>query len=465
MNSKKKVVIAGARGFIGQALIAALADSFEIIGLSRRSQDSDDGVEWRACDLFSRAQTEEALRGAEVAVYLVHSMLPSARLTQGDFEDMDLICADNFARGARANGVQHIVYLGGILPTGTGVSRHLESRHEVEIALGAYGTPVTSLRAGLIVGPNGSSTAIVVRLVKKLPVMLCPAWTRMNTQPIALQDVIHLLKFCLENPEQTKNQAFDIGGKELMTYKGMMAQTARIMGVKRLMMDVPFDSPRISTGWVSAFTEAPLELVAPLIESLQHSMVAEDDRLLELASLKPTPFEVSMREAVEFEFKKSKNPVAFDKKGSRNAEESTVRSVQRLPLPHGRHATWVAEEYARWLPDFLAPLMRVKVKDRMTCFYVKGIARPLLELELAEISAEDRQVFWIRGGLLAHPNPKGRLEFREVLGGHATLAAIHDFRPKLPWYLYRYSQALAHLFVMHGFSEHLAESRAESVTG
>lgn len=456
MNSsveESTVVIAGARGFVGQALIERLRGHANIIGLSRRSSN-EDGVEWRQCDLFSRMDTVEALKGADYAVYLVHSMLPSARLTQGDFEDFDLICADNFARAAQDNGIKHIVYLGGILPDGAGVSRHLESRHEVEHALAAYDTPVTSLRAGMIVGPNGSSTAIVVRLVQKLPVMLCPSWTRELTQPIALQDVIGLIEFTLGN-DTLYDQIFDVGGPDIMTYKMMMERTAGLMSLKRTFFDFPAVAPALSSGWVSLFTGAPMELVRPLIESLEHSMVAHDGDLVTRSGMALTPFADSMGEAVRFEVSRKSNVVAFDKRGASRQKEKVVRSVQRLPLPAGRDATWVAAEYMRWLPDFLSPFLRVEIDGINTRFFANGVSKPLLELELAEVSATDRQLFWIVGGLLAHANTKGRLEFREVLGGKAVMAAIHDFEPRLPWYIYRYSQALAHLFVMDSFADHL----------
>lgn len=450
------VVIAGARGFVGQALIERLKGHVKIVGLSRRSSP-DDGVEWRACDLFSRVDTLAGLRGADYAVYLVHSMLPSARLSQGDFEDFDLICADNFARAAQENGIKHIVYLGGILPEGDGVSRHLESRHEVEAALGAYGTPVTSLRAGMVVGPNGSSTAIVVRLVERLPVMLCPAWTREQTQPIALQDAVGVIEFALGN-EALYGQIFDVGGPDTMTYKMMMERTANLLELKRTFIDFPAIAPAISSGWVSMITGAPMELVRPLIESLEHSMVAKDDDLVARSGISLTPFVESMGAAIHFELSQRSEPVAFDKRGASRKAEKVVRSVQRLPLPAGRNAAWVAAEYMRWLPDFMAPILRVEVEDDMTRFFVKALLKPLLELRLADVSATDRQLFWIVGGLLAHDNPKARLEFREVLGGNAVIAAIHDFEPRLPWYVYRYTQALAHLFVMHGFGEHLRKT-------
>jgi hypothetical protein len=141
------IAVAGASGFVGRPLIAALARRGAVIALSRAARPAADGVEWRRADLFSYRDALAALAGADHAVYLVHSMSPSDRLVQGRFEDLDLQAADNFARAAAVHGVRQIVYLGGLLPADTppaGLSRHLRSRAEVERALADYGTPLTA---------------------------------------------------------------------------------------------------------------------------------------------------------------------------------------------------------------------------------------------------------------------------------------------------------------------------------
>lgn len=172
-----KVAVAGASGFVGKALVEDMKDDCRMIALSRsirESSDADSSVEWRHCDLFSFRTVSKALQGVDCAIYLVHSMMPSAKLTQAGFEDLDLIAADNFARACRDAGVKQIVYLSGLMPEGETLSNHLKSRREVETALRAYGTPLTVLRAGLVVGPGGSSTSMLFQLVHRLPVMVCP---------------------------------------------------------------------------------------------------------------------------------------------------------------------------------------------------------------------------------------------------------------------------------------------------
>ncbi|MCA9519102.1 MAG: NAD(P)H-binding protein, partial [Myxococcales bacterium] len=97
--ARPTVVVAGANGFVGRALTPRLAQRFRVIGLSR-SERADLGVPSRRCDLLSHDDAARALEGADLAVYLVHAMMPSDRLVQGDFDDIDLVAADNFARAA-----------------------------------------------------------------------------------------------------------------------------------------------------------------------------------------------------------------------------------------------------------------------------------------------------------------------------------------------------------------------------
>lgn len=468
MPDRATVAIAGASGFVGTALREALADDYAVIGLTRspaRAARRDGPTDWRHCDLFSLADVREGLAGADLAIYLVHSMLPSSRLTQGTFADLDLLLADNFARAAAAAGVRQIVYLSGLLPEDTDdLSRHLRSRYEVERTLGAHGIPLTTLRTGLVVGRGGSSLRILVNLVRRLPAMVLPRWTESQTQPIALRDVVRAVRLVLGAPEQFAGP-FDVAGPEAMTYREMLAQTADVLGVERTMSRVGVITPRLSTLWISLITGSPQALAGPLVASLRHDMVASDNRLQRAIAPEATPFTEALAEALGPDGRAGRDP----RQSHRRADDSVikaerrVRSVQRFDLPAGRTAEWAGAEYFRWLDGFAGPLIRVRVDesgpDPVARFWVRPLPRPVLELTHArDASAPDRATFRVTGGMLAEVDGehRARLEFREVLDGECLLAAIHDFAPRLPWVLYRLTQAVAHLFVMARFGSHLA---------
>ncbi|MEC9466760.1 MAG: NmrA family protein, partial [Myxococcota bacterium] len=439
-----------------------LLPSFDVVGLSRREKTTDDGVEWRKCDLFSLLDTERAVAGARYAIYLVHSMQP-AELTQASFRDIDWILADNFSRACEGAGVEQIIYLGGLIPPDQGLSEHLASRLEVARVLASRSPAVTALQAGLIIGVGGSSMRIMLRLVQRLPMMVCPRWTQSMSQPIALSDVVDLTLHCLGRQE-TYGEWYDIGGPDSMSYIDMMKKTAALLKVKRIIKTIPVFSAHLSLRWVQLFSGAPRELVSPLIESLRHDMVTRDRRLQDALGKPPTPFATAMASAIEAE--KAIEASAPKRKVSRRRPKAqVVYSVQRLPLPPGYDAKRVAETYADWLPKLMRPFIRVEVQaDHSLNFHFVGLSKPLLELTYsAQRSHGDRPLFYITGGLLADVRKiqelglRGRLEFRADNESGFVMAAIYDFCPRLPWFIYRFTQAPVHLLVMTCFGSFLRQ--------
>jgi len=402
MGERKMVIaVAGASGYIGDNLLKKLKGRAKVIGLSRNGDNrkNTEDVEWRSCDLFSMKDAEKGLAEADIAVYLVHSMMKSARLTQGSFEDMDVILADNFAQAASRQGIKQIVYLGGIIPDEDekDLSRHLKSRLEVERVLRSSDVPVTALRAGLIIGPKGSSFPILTKLVKRLPVMVLPKWTRSHTQPVALADVLKSLTSLIMDLD-TGHRTIDIGGPEIMTYKSMMQKTAEALGKERNFIDAPYFSLTLSRLWLRLVTQTPKEIVYPLIESLKHPMVVSPENRFKGISDGQTPFLVAAREALSAEVKDTKKISIKKRLGPLKQD---VRSIQRIQLPTQWSADEAARYYVKWLATFLNPWIHTTVDENLNCKIGFLGDRTLLELRYSEErSTKDRALYYITGGLL-----------------------------------------------------------------
>jgi len=494
-----KIVIAGASGFVGQALLDSLArvPTVRVRGLTRSARatpwkdfDGWEGpLQWARCDLFSLVQAEHVLAGARVAVYLVHSMEPSSRLVQGSFSDIDLLLADNFARAARKAGVERIVYLGGIFPDGEArLSKHLKSRHEVEEALAGHGVPVRVLRAGVVLGENGSSSEIMFRLVERLPIIFCPPWTRRCSSPIALSDAVRVLDALILNedlpgPARTTFESagqvtraaphatldvYDAAGADVARYLDLLRESARLLGKKRLFLPLPFFPPKLSAFWVAMITGFSRALVTPLVDSLRFHLIPDANRRLPRAPMpEPMGWRETLARVLAERMARQSNTHAKVRLGvapsaTRDARVSNVISIQRLPCPPGWNAVDVAAEYAAWLPVFFRPLLRVANAEGRVSFYLWPLRTPLLVLELSSTrSDETRMLYYIRGGALAvlREGNRGRLEFRMVKNGTQVLATVLDFEPSLPWPVYRLSQAIAHLVVMTFFGWHLASCK------
>lgn len=448
------IVIAGASGYIGSALIPVLLEKFpeaHITALSRSVRISDDPrVTWNECDLFSLKSLEVSLpQTADLAIYLVHSMGPTARLDQGSFKDYDLILADNFSRALRRKETKQLIYLGGLAPKkNSELSEHMESRLEVESLFDSYKVPCTFMRAGVIVGFEGSSFKILLKLIGRLPVMICPAWMQTLTSPVDLDSVLRqIAKVSLA--EEHYNKTYDMAGCQPLSYLNMVKDTTEFLNKKRYFINVPYFSLKLSKLWVYWVTGAPKNLVYPLIESLKHDMVASEERALEVLPVHKTYKEL-LKELPEF------NKKEMSKRIPSKRHKKSVRSVQRIETPWGKDSSWVQQEYINWLPKFLFPFLKVfKENNKISlAFLFKKLT--LLELDYStDRSSHRRQLLYIRTGLLVSENYKGRLEFRSVLDGKYILVAIHNFRPAIPWYIYRYTQAKSHLFVMKRFEKHL----------
>jgi uncharacterized protein YbjT (DUF2867 family) len=250
-----------------------------------------DRVEVRRCDVLAKEDVVDALLGCDVAYYLIHSMGD-----QADFADADRVAAENFANGAAANHLQRLVYLGG-LGRGEDLSPHLASRQEVGRTLAAGPTPVTELRASVVIGAGSVSFEMLRYLTEVLPVMVTPRWVETRTQPIAIRDVLAYLVAVLD--DDAGSVIYEIGGPDVVTYREMMQTYARVAGLpKRLIIPVPVLSPRLSSLWIGLVTPLPSGVARPLVDSLRNEVVVEDQSANKFG-VATTPLDGAIRRAME----------------------------------------------------------------------------------------------------------------------------------------------------------------------
>ncbi|GGS93854.1 SDR family oxidoreductase [Streptomyces chromofuscus] len=273
-------LVTGATGYIGGRLVPELLDAGHRVRCLTRSPDKlrdhawAGDVEVARGDVTDAASVAEAMRGIDVAYYLVHSLG-----TGRDFEASDRRAARVFAEQARAAGVRRIVYLGGLKPAGVpdhALSPHLRSRDEVGRIFLDSGVPTTVLRAAVIIGSGSASFEMLRYLTERLPVMVTPSWVHTRIQPIAVRDVLRLLVGSAGMPASV-NRSFDIGGPEILTYRDMMLRYAAVADLpRRLIFPVPVLTPRLSSYWVGLVTPVPPSIARPLTESLRHEVVCHE---------------------------------------------------------------------------------------------------------------------------------------------------------------------------------------------
>jgi len=458
-SSRPRVAIAGTSGFVGAALCETLGEHFDLRiltrSMARRAVREQDEV-W-TCDHFSRGDLEAGLEGVDYAIYLVHNRDPSARLDQALSRDMDLLVADNFSWAAQRNGVKQLVYRAPLLshpdrPTA-------RDARELEEVLGSHGVPLTVLRTGLVVGPGGELSKLLVRLVERMPHLPLPRLAEHAVRPLPLEALLAAFRHCVGNPD-TFGGTFDIFGPEPVTLRQMLEDTATHLGRKAHFRPWP--------GMPEGLFAALLRVVHPslhpvfrtyLLDHFSAGTQGQDNPVMRAATLNWTPF----RETLEASLRAMTAPQPQRRQDDEILRQSgRVRSIQRLRLPTGRNAEWMAERYFPWL----GTLMKVAVtterqEDGSWTVRQKPWGPLLLRLDFKPThSSPDRRMYFITGGALARVlgGRTARLEFRDLLGGRFNLVAIHDFNPALPWFFYRVTQALIHGLVMKGFQGHMEEA-------
>ena len=296
-----RILILGASGYVGGHLAPRLAsEGFEVRAAARRIDALRargwQGVECVRADALDPESLREALGGVDVAYYLVHSMASG-----GDFSELDRRAAANFRDAAAEAGLRRIIYLGGLQPADS-ASPHLASRLETGDVLRGGSTPVTELRAGIVVGPGSAAFEVIRDLVYHLPLMLAPRWVKSRSQPIALDDLLDYLVGLLQLPDDEESHVYDAVGPETLSYGDLLRQFGDVVGRTVRIIPLPVLTPRLSSYWLDLVTAVPASVARPLIDGLKHDLISErPDALRELIPIPQRSYAQAVRQALAAE--------------------------------------------------------------------------------------------------------------------------------------------------------------------
>ncbi len=252
------------------------------------------GLEIHEGDVTDAAGLVGAGEGIDVAYFLVHSMGGG-----GGYAERERLGARNFARMASREGIERVIYLGGLGEDDA--SEHLRSRNETARVLAAAGPPLTYFRAAMVVGAESESYRTLRYLVGRLPVMIAPAWLKTDTQPIGIEAVVEYLRCAPDVPESAGREV-QIGGPDVLSYAAMLDRMAVVMGKRRRpKLPVPLVTPWLSSLWLGLVTPVDTKVARPLIEGLTTATVVTDPSGAEPFGISPEPFDEALRRALEEE--------------------------------------------------------------------------------------------------------------------------------------------------------------------
>ncbi len=294
------ILLTGATGYVGGRLLPLLEQGGGRVRCLARRPASLAGrigpaTEVFAGDVLDRDSLDAAMKGVQVAYYLVHSMGAS-----GSFEEADRTAAQNFGEAAHAAGVGRIIYLGGLGREEESLSAHLRSRQEVGEILRQSGVPVLEFRASIVIGSGSLSFEMIRSLVERLPIMITPRWVKVPAQPIAIDDLLAYLLSALQLPDSAC-RIYEIGGADRVSYAEIMQEYARQRGFRRRMIAVPVLTPYLSSLWLGLVTPLYARIGRKLIESIVHSTTVEDDSALREFPIRPMGIRESVARALAYE--------------------------------------------------------------------------------------------------------------------------------------------------------------------
>ncbi len=296
-----KILVTGATGYVGGRLVPELlARGYQVRVMVRAALDEPEqrwpGAEVVVADALNPDSLGAALQGVHAAYYLLHSLL----LGPEEFESTEIQAAGNFRGAAEQQGVARIIYLGGLGEARARLSPHLRSRMQVADELGRGTVPTTVLRAAIIIGSGSASYEIIEHLVKNLPILLVPHWARTRCQPIGIRDVIKYLVGVLETPE-TSGRSFDIGGKDVLTYREMLQTLAGLLGRRRLFIPCPFSNINLFAYCASLLTPVPAPITRCLMEGITNEVICQDDQITRILTFEPLGYREALVRAMSRE--------------------------------------------------------------------------------------------------------------------------------------------------------------------
>jgi NADH dehydrogenase len=286
------ILVTGATGFVGRALLPRLAEAgLELRCLvrpSRRSPRLPRGipVQVSIASLADARGLRAALVGVDTLIHLAGAEWHGRR---GDVFAVDAAGTRALVEAAREAGVGRIVYLSHLGADRASAYPVLKAKGIAEEFIRQSGLTYTIVRSTLLYGAEDVFLNVVAALVKLGPgLFLMPGDGRISLQPLWVEDLVTCLEWSLSDLTSL-NQTIALGGPEFITFGQMVQTVMEVLGVRRLV--IPVRPPFLRAGaWLMEQILPRSPLTTRWLDYLAVNRTCELTSVTQHFGLKPARF-------------------------------------------------------------------------------------------------------------------------------------------------------------------------------
>lgn len=267
----------GGFGFLGRRIVKHLLDHGAAVrAASRRparvtpEQVHGGSLSAVKADILDQEQVAAAVSGASTVINAVSLYTEHGDVT---FERVHVEAASRLAAAARDAGAVRYIQISGIGSNPRSASSYIRARGEGEEAVAAAFPNAIIVRPAVMTGSDDAFLTTIVRLLRILPAY--PLFGRGDTrlQPAFVEDVAEAIARLASGAGDPQACLFEFGGPRVYSYRKLVEEISRLLGVHARLMPVPF---RV---WHALAIVAELVPSAPLtrnqVELMQIDNVAE----------------------------------------------------------------------------------------------------------------------------------------------------------------------------------------------
>lgn len=275
-----QVLVTGGTGFVGRAVLAALAEAGHRARILVRRPAAPRvralaerfPVEVVAGDVLAPDTLRAAMPGCEAVVHLVGIISEVGRNT---FENAHTVATRNVVAAARVGGVERLVHMSALGTRPNAVSRYHQTKWAAEEAVRASGLNWTIFRPSLIYGAEDHFTNLFATLARWSPVLPVMGPGTGRLQPVSVQAVALAFVRALTEPAAV-GRTFDLCGPERLTFEEVLDTILEVTGRRRWKLHVPLGLARFQAFVLELVFPRLLRRAAPLNRD-QLVMLQEDN--------------------------------------------------------------------------------------------------------------------------------------------------------------------------------------------